>query len=327
MNFDSPTPMRDAFGKALLELGAENPNVVALTADLSEAIRVHWFAEKYPERFFQMGISENDMMGTAAGLAIAGKIPFATTFAIFATSLANQPVRLSIGYNRANVKIATSHSGITVGEDGATHQAFEDLALMRMIPGMTIVAPCDANEAYRATRAVAEYEGPVYLRLGRIPTPVVTSEEAPFTIGRAVPMRDGGDVAILSIGSTIGISLDAADQLSKEGISASVLNVHTLKPIDEDAIVTAAERCGAIVTVEEHSIIGGLGGAVAEVLGRTRPTPMEMVGVKDTFGESGKPQDILERYGITATAVVAAARHVVRRRTGEARLAGADLRS
>ena len=314
MNFTKPTPIRDAFGKALLDIAELDERVVALTADLSEPIRVHWFAERFPDRFFQMGISESDMMGTAAGLAIGGLIPFATTFAVFATSLANQPVRLSVGYNRANVKIAVSHGGITIGGDGATHQAFEDLALMRMIPGMTIVTPCDAVQAYRATAAVAEFDGPVYFRLGRTATPIMTDQQTPLEIGKANTMRDGSDVAILSTGSVLRLALEAADSLASRGVSARVIDVHTLKPLDEQTVLKAATECGAIVTVEEHSILGGLAGAVCETLCTSRPTPVERVGVNDTFGESGEPDEILEKYGITADAVVNAVDRVMKRK-------------
>ena len=314
MNFTKPTPIRDAFGRALVDIAERDERVVALTADLSEPIRVHWFAERFPDRFFQMGISESDMMGTAAGLAIGGLIPFATTFAVFATSLANQPVRLSIGYNRANVKIAVSHGGITIGGDGATHQAFEDLALMRMIPGMTILTPCDAVQAYRATAAVAEFDGPVYFRLGRTATPIMTDQQTPFEIGTANTMRDGSDVAILSTGSVLRLALEAADSLASRGVSARVIDVHTLKPLDEQAVLKAATECGAIVTVEEHSILGGLAGAVCETLCASRPTPVERVGVNDTFGESGEPDEILEKYGITADAVMNAVDRVMKRK-------------
>jgi transketolase len=299
-------PIRDAFGKALVELGAANPDVVVLTADLAEAIKVHWFAEAHPDRFFQMGIAESDMIGTAAGLALGGKIPFATTFAVFATSLANQAVRLSVAYNRANVKIAVSHGGLTVGEDGATHQAIEDLALMRVLPGMTVVAPCDALAARKAVFAVAEHRGPVYLRLGRVPTPILTSDDTPFVLGRANVMRDGNDVAIVSIGAMLDLALQAAEVLATRGIEARVIDMHTLKPLDTATLDAAAHECRAFVTVEEHTVLGGLGGAVAEHLARTRPTRVEMVGIRDTFGESGPPDLLLRKYGITAEAVVAA---------------------
>jgi len=314
VNLTDPMPIREAFGKALVELGATEPDLVVLTADLAEAIKVHWFAEAYPERFFQMGISESDMVGTAAGLALAGKIPFATTFAVFATSLANQAVRLSVAYNRANVKIAASHGGLQVGEDGATHQAIEDLALMRVLPGMTVIAPCDAREAVKATVAAARHDGPVYLRLGRIPTPIVTAEDTPFEIGKAVTLREGGDVALLSIGTMIGPVLEAAETLAAAGIDAAVVNVHTLKPLDEHAVLEHARACGAMVTIEEHTILGGLGGAVAETLAAARPTPLERVGIRDTFGESGPPAALFEKYGLTAKDIVAAALRAVGRK-------------
>jgi transketolase len=304
-------PIRDAFGKALVELGGGNPDVVVLTADLAEAIKVHWFAEAHPGRFFQMGIAESDMIGTAAGLALGGKIPFATTFAVFATSLANQAVRLSVAYNRANVKIAVSHGGLTVGEDGATHQAIEDLALMRVLPGMTVVAPCDALAVRKAVFAVAEHRGPVYLRLGRVPTPILTTGDTPFELGRANVMRDGDDVAIVSIGAMLDLALQAAEGLSARGIEARVIDMHTLKPLDTAVLDAAARECRALVTVEEHTVLGGLGGAVAEHLSRTRPTRIEMVGIRDTFGESGPPDLLLRKYGITADAVVEAAQRAL----------------
>lgn len=314
MTFTSPTGMRNGFGQALVELGRSNPDVVALTADLSEPTRVHWFAEKFPDRFFQMGISENDMIGTAAGLAHGGKIPFATTFAIFGTSLANQPVRLHLGYNHFNVKLVCSHGGVTVGPDGATHQAFEDFALMRLIPGLTVVAPCDANEAYKATLAIAAYDGPVYMRVGRIDTPVVTVAETPFTLGKANVLRDGDDLAVFCIGSMVPTALEAADVLAGRGINCRVVNVHTLKPLDEKTVLEAAGACGAVVTAEEHTVLGGLGGAVSEVLSRLAPTPVEMVGVNDTFGESGEPAEILLKYGLTSEAIVDAALRAVSRK-------------
>ena len=304
MTFTSPTAMRTAFGKALAELGETNQDVVALSADLTEAIRVHWFAERFPDRFFQMGVSENDMIGTAAGLAAGGKIPFATTFAVFGTSLAHQPVRLHLGYSQFNVKLVCSHGGVTVGPDGATHQGFEDLALMRLIPGMTVVAPCDANETFKATKAIAEYDGPVYMRIGRIDTEIVTAPDAPFTIGKANTLREGGDVAVLAIGTMVPMALAAAATLAERGINCRVVNVHTLKPLDEAVVIDSAKRCGAVVTAEEHTVLGGLGGGVSELLSRRAPTPVEMVGVNDTFGESGEPDEILLKYGLTSEAIV-----------------------
>lgn len=312
--FTGTVDARDGFGAALIEMADENSNVVALTADLTESVRIKPFAERYPERFFQVGISESDMMGTAAGLALGGKIAFPSTFAVFAASLANQAVRLSIAYNRANVKIVASHGGVTVGGDGATHQAFEDIALMRLLPNMTVLVPADANEAYLATKAATALDGPVYLRLARSGHPVVTDISADFEIGKAVQARNGNDVAIIATGAMLSRALDAAKALSAEGIEARVLNVHTIKPIDNYAITEAARSCGAIVTVEEHSVLGGLGGAVAEIVTQSASVPVERVGIQDTFGESGEPAEILEKYGLTSERVVDAARDVIRRK-------------
>lgn len=314
MRYDQPTAMRDGFGKALVELGEANPKVVALTADLSDAIKVQWFAERFPDRFYQMGIAENDMICVAAGLAMTGWIPFATTFATFATSLANMPTKISVAYNGAPVKITTSHGGVCVGADGATHQSFDDIALMRVLPGMAVVVPCDANEAFDATRAVAEHPGPVYFRLGRIPTPAVDQGSSRFEIGKARTLRDGGDVAVVACGAMVPKALEAATALETEGVKATVINMHTVKPLDGAALTEAAARCGALVVAEEHSVLGGLGGAVAEFLAAERPVPIEFVGVKDTFGESGEPADILEKYGLTPGAIREAALRAVARR-------------
>ena len=303
--------MREAFGKAMVDLGKKNERVVALTADLTDAIKVTDFKNAYPDRFFQMGIKESDMIGTAAGMAIDGLIPFATTFAVFATSLANQTARISVGYNKANVKIATSHGGVCIGGDGATHQGIEDVALMRLIPGMTVIVPCDANEAYQATMAAAEFEGPVYLRLGRIPTPVVSSMDTAFEIGKSVELREGSDVAVVAMGAMVPVALDAAEILAKEGISVRVINMHTVKPLDKEALLKAAQECGAVVTVEEHTVLGGLGGAVSEFLTENKPVPVLKVGIQDTFGESGEPDEILEKYGLTTEDVINKVRTVL----------------
>jgi transketolase len=306
--------MREAFGDALADLGKKNGRVVVLTADLTDAIKVTKFKELYPNRFFQMGIKESDMMGCAAGMAIDGLIPFATTFAAFATSLANQAIRVSVGYNRANVKIATSHGGVCVGADGATHQSFEDIALMRLIPGMTVVVPCDANEAYKATLKAAEFEGPMYLRFGRIPTPVVTSFDDEFTIGKAKVLTKGNSVAIVSTGAMTPTALEAVKELEKEGIHARLIHMHTIKPLDEETLLEAAKECGCMVSAEEHSIIGGLGGAIAETLCSSYPIPFERVGVLDTFGESGEPEEILEKYHLCATDIIEKVRSVLNKK-------------
>jgi len=312
MKFEAPTPIRDAFGKALVELGEKNPKVVALTADLADAIKVQWFAEKYPDRFIQMGIAESDMMCVAAGLAMTGWIPFATTFAAFAAGLANMAVKIAVAYNGANVKIATSHGGVCVGADGATHQGIDDIALMRAIPGMTVVVPCDANEAYKATLAVAEHVGPVYLRLGRIATPIV--DDKPFRIGKARVVREGGDVAIIACGSMVATALEAAKALEAKNVKATVVNMHTVKPLDVKTLVSVAGKCGAVVVAEEHSIIGGLGSAVSEALAANRPVPMEFVGVRDVFGESGEPAEILKKYGLCASDIQKAALKAIKRK-------------
>lgn len=305
---------RDGFGKALLELGQENDKVVALCADLAESIRVHHFAEKYPERYFQIGIAEQDMIGTAAGLALSGFIPFATTYAVFAAQRANEQIRLAACYNNANVKIAVSHGGLTCGEDGATHQALEDIASMRVMPNMTVIVPADAEEAYEATKACAQMEGPVYLRLGRTPVANVTSGLEPFKIGKARKMRSGNDVTIIAAGIMVEKALQASEILAAQGIQAAVINMHTIKPLDEATIIEQAKATGCMVTAEEHSVLGGLGGAVAEVLSEHVPVPLVRVGTQDTFGESGPPDELLQKYGLTAQDIVEAAKKSIERK-------------
>ncbi len=297
---------RNAYGKALVELGKVNENIVVLDADLAKSTKTIDFKKSFPARFFDMGIAEQNLMGTAAGFAAAGKIPFASTFAIFATGRAFEQIRNSIAYPRLNVKIAATHAGLTVGEDGASHQAVLDLALMRAMPNMTVFVPADATEAAKMTLAAAEIEGPVYLRLGRSNVPVLYAEDYSFVPGKASVLRQGKDVAILACGIMVAEALAAAEELEKEGISARVLNISTLKPLDTEAILKAARETKALVTAEEHSIIGGLGSAVAEVLAENEPTPLVRVGVKDTFGESGKAPELLEKYGLTAGHIKAA---------------------
>ncbi|MGI6365177.1 MAG: transketolase family protein [Bacillota bacterium] len=297
---------REAYGKALAQLGAEDERIVVLDADLSGSTKTALFAKEFPHRFFNIGIAEADMMGAAAGLAAAGKVPFASTFAIFAAGRCYDQIRTSIAYPNLNVKIAATHAGLTVGEDGATHQMNEDIALMRALPNLTVLVPADAPEAAAMTRWAAEHQGPVYLRLGRAAVPTVNGEDYQLQPGRAQVLRDGDDLVIFACGYMVHQALEAAADLADRGISAAVVNVHTIKPLDAETVVKYARRCGAVVTAEEHSIIGGLGGAIAEVLGEEHPTPLVRIGVRDTFGESGKPGELLEKYGLTAKEIIEA---------------------
>ena len=302
---------RDAYGNALLILGAENPNVVVLDADLSKSTKTADFGKKYPERFFNMGIAEANLLGTAAGLATAGKIPFASTFAIFAVGRAFEQIRNSIAYPKLNVKIAATHSGITVGEDGGSHQAIEDVAIMRAVPNMVVLVPADGEETRQVIMAAAKYIGPVYIRMGRLAVPLLFGDDYHFEIGKANVLKEGTDVAIMANGLMVSMALEAAEELSVEGISVSVVNVASVKPLDEETIVRIAKQTKAVVTAEEHNIIGGLGSAIAEVLGEKLPTPMVRVGLKDTFGESGRPQELLEKYGLTTADLVKAVHEVL----------------
>jgi transketolase len=297
---------REAYGKALAQLGAEDERIVVLDADLSGSTKTALFAKEFPHRFFNIGIAEADMMGAAAGLAAAGKVPFASTFAIFAAGRCYDQIRTSIAYPNLNVKIAATHAGLTVGEDGATHQMNEDIALMRALPNLTVLVPADAPEAAAMTRWAAEHQGPVYLRLGRAAVPTVNGEDYQLQPGRAQVLRDGDDLVIFACGYMVHQALEAAADLADRGISAAVVNVHTIKPLDAETVVKYARRCGAVVTAEEHSIIGGLGGAIAEVLGEEHPTPLVRIGVRDTFGESGKPGELLQKYGLTAKEIIEA---------------------
>ncbi len=303
---------REAYGKALVELG-EKYDFVVLDADLAAATKTGMFKKKFPERFFDCGIAEGNMMSVAAGIATTGRIPFASSFAMFAAGRAFEQVRNSIGYPHLNVKIGATHAGITVGEDGATHQCLEDMALMRTIPGMTVICPADADEAYHAVEAAILHEGPVYLRFGRYPVPNLTPElpDYHFEIGRGVTYRDGHDVTIVATGYMVHLALEAAESLAKEGIDARVIDIHTVKPIDRDLLVRAARETGAVVTAEEHSVIGGLGGAVAETLSETAPVPVLRVGVEDMFGRSGKVPELLEIYGLTTEHIAARAKEAV----------------
>lgn len=297
---------RQAYGEALVELGAKNENIVVLDADLSKSTMTVNFSKAYPERFFNMGIAEQNMYGAAAGMAVAGKIPFASTFAMFAAGRAFEVIRNSIGYTKANVKICATHAGITVGEDGASHQAIEDIALMRCIPGMTVLNPADEGSTKALLAQAAELLGPVYVRLGRSAVPLLYSCTKEIQIGKGSLVRDGSDYTVIATGIMVNEALQAAESLETEGISLRVIDMHTIKPIDEEIIRKAAAETKGIVTAEEHSVIGGLGSAVAEVVVRICPTKMKMVGVQDTFGESGKPAELMEKYGLTASHIAEA---------------------
>ena len=292
---------RDAYGQALIELGKTNPDVVVLDADLSQSTKTAGFRKEYPERFFNMGIAEQNLIGTAAGLAATGKIPFASTFAMFATGRAFEIIRNSVGYPKLNVKICATHAGLTVGEDGASHQSLEDIACMRVIPNMTVIVPSDAVETKAAINALAEKEGPAYVRLGRSGVPVINEkEDYKFQIGKGVQLKEGTDATIIATGIMVSEALEASKQLEEKGLKVRVINIHTIKPIDEEIIIKAAKETGKIVTAEEHNIIGGLGSAVAEVVTENHPVPVKRIGTKDTFGESGKPDELLKKYGLTA---------------------------
>lgn len=305
---------REVYGDTLSELGAVNKNIVVLDADLSGSTKTSVFAKKFPDRFFNMGVSEADMMGTAAGLATAGKIPFASTFAIFASGRAWEQVRQSIAYPKLNVKIVASHGGITVGEDGASHQAIEDIALMRCIPNMTVIMPCDGIETRSVVQEIVKYNGPVYVRVARARFPVVMPEDYKFTIGKGVVVRDGKDAAIIAMGLMVSHALEAAEMLEKEGLKVRVINMSTIKPIDRALIVKAAKETGAIVTAEEHSIIGGLGEAVSGVVAEECPVPTKRIGIQDRFGQSGLAEELLAHYGLMPQDIAVAVREVVKKK-------------
>ena len=301
------TATRAAYGHVLKTEVYKNPNVVVLEADLGNATKSNAFKEVAPERYFNMGISEQDLIGTAAGFAAAGKIPLASTFAVFATGRAFEQVRNSVCYPKLNVKICATHAGLTVGADGGSHQAIEDISLMRTLPNMTVINPADAKEAEAAVLAAIDYQGPVYIRLGRAETKDLYDDSYQFEWGKAEVLRQGTDVSIFATGIMTAKALDAAETLAKQGVQAEVINVHTIKPLDEETVIASAKKTGKVVTAEEHSIIGGLGSAVAEVLARQCPTKQAFVGVQDSFGESGSPDDLLEKYGLTTEAIVKAA--------------------
>ena len=304
---------RSGFGDGILEAAHENENIVALTADLAGSLKLQGFMKAYPERFIQCGIAEANMIGIAAGLTIGGKIPYTTTFANFSTGRVYDQIRQSVAYSGKNVKICASHAGLTLGEDGATHQILEDIGLMKMLPGMTVIVPCDYNQTKAATKAIAKYEGPVYLRFGRPVWPIFTKEED-FVIGKAQVLNEGKDISIFACGHMVWIALEAAKTLEEKGINADVINIHTIKPLDTEAILASIKKTGCAVTAEEHNIIGGLGDSIAQTASRHWPIPIEYVGTNDTFGESGKPADLLVKYGLDAAHIVAAAEKVMARK-------------
>ncbi len=305
---------RSGFGAGLTELGRTNPNVVALCADLIGSLKMDQFIAENPERFFQIGIAEANMMGIAAGLTIGGKIPFTGTFANFSTGRVYDQIRQSIAYSGKNVKICASHAGVTLGEDGATHQILEDIGLMKMLPGMVVINPCDFNQTKAATMAIADYDGPVYLRFGRPKVANFTPVDQNFEIGKGLLLQEGSDVTIVATGHLVWEALEAAKTLNEKGISAEVINIHTIKPLDNDIILKSVAKTGAIVTAEEHNFLGGLGESVARVLAENAPTPQEFIATKDTFGESGTPAQLMEKYGLNANAIVAATEKVIQRK-------------
>jgi len=305
---------RSGFGAGLTELGQTNPDVVALCADLTGSLKMDEFKANHPERFFQVGIAEANMIGMAAGMTIGGKIPFTGTFANFSTGRVYDQIRQSVAYSNKNVKICASHAGVTLGEDGATHQILEDLGLMKMLPGMTVINTCDYNQTKAATIAIAKYNGPVYLRFGRPKVANFTAEDQNFEIGKAVKLQEGTDVTLVATGHLVWEALLAAEELHEAGISAEVINIHTIKPLDDAAIVASASKTGCVVTAEEHNHLGGLGESVARVLALNNPCPQEFVATNDTFGESGTPAQLMDKYGLNAEAIVKAAKKVISRK-------------
>ncbi len=305
---------RSGFGAGLTELGQTNPNVVALCADLIGSLKMDDFKKNHPERFFQIGIAEANMMGIAAGLTIGGKIPFTGTFANFSTGRVYDQIRQSIAYSNKNVKICASHAGLTLGEDGATHQILEDIGLMKMLPGMAVINTCDYNQTKAATLAIAEFQGPVYLRFGRPSVPNFTPENGTFKIGKAVLLQEGTDVTIVATGHLVWEALEACATLNEKGISAEVINIHTIKPLDNEAILNSVRKTGCVITAEEHNFLGGLGESISRVLAENHPTPQELVATQDTFGESGTPAQLMEKYGLNAEAIVKAVKKVIGRK-------------
>ena len=307
-------PTRFGYGEGLVIVGRENSNIVALCADLTDSTRTSVFKKEFPDRFVEVGIGEQNMASLASGMAAVGKIPFISSYAMFSPGRNWEQIRTTICYNNQNVKIAGAHSGVSVGPDGATHQAIEDIAITRVIPNMVVLAPCDAIEAKKATIAAARYKGPVYIRFTREKTPVMTTEDTPFEISQAEIYRNGKDVTIIACGPLVYEALKAAEELTKEGIEAEVLNNHTVKPMDKETILKSVKKTGCVVTIEEHQAAGGMGSAVSEILSQNHPVPMEIIGVKDRFGESGEPNELLEKFGLTAKNIIVAARKVLKRK-------------
>ena len=305
---------RSGFGAGLLDAARENENIVGLCADLTGSLKMNAFENEFPERFFQVGISEANMMSMAAGMTIGGKIPFTGTFANFSTSRVYDQIRQSIAYSNKNVKICASHAGLTLGEDGATHQVLEDIGMMKMLPGMVVINPCDYNQTKAATIAIAKHDGPVYLRFGRPKMPVFTPADQEFNIGEAVMLNEGTDVTIVATGHLVWEAIEAGHILAEMGINAEVINIHTIKPLDASAILKSVEKTGCIVTAEEHQMNGGLGDSIAQLLALKKPTPIEMVAVNDSFGESGKPSDLMEKYGLTRNDIVKSVKKVLKRK-------------
>ena len=305
---------RSGYGAGMTELGRTNPNVVALCADLVGSLKIQDFIDENPDRFFQIGIAEANMMGIAAGLTIGGKIPFTGTFANFSTGRVYDQIRQSIAYSGKNVKICASHAGVTLGEDGATHQILEDIGMMKMLPGMTVINPCDYNQTKAATLAIADYEGPVYLRFGRPKVANFTPVDQKFEIGKALMLNEGSDVTIIATGHLVWESLIAAERLEEQGISAEVINIHTIKPLDAEAVLKSVKKTGCVVSAEEHNYLGGLGESIARVLANQHPTPQEFVATQDTFGESGTPEQLMEKYGLNNKAIERAVLKVLKRK-------------
>jgi transketolase len=313
-NVEGKKATRDGFGAGLHELGKKNAKVVALCADLAGSLKMNAFMDEFPERFFQCGVAEANMMGVAAGLATGGMIPYTGTFANFSTGRVYDQIRQSIAYSHKNVKICASHAGLTLGEDGATHQILEDIGLMKMLPGMTVINPCDYNQTKAATMAIADHHGPVYLRFGRPGWPIFMPDDQEFEIGKAINMKTGNDVSIFATGHMVWQCMEAVKALESQGISCELINIHTIKPLDEEAVIRSANKTGAVVSAEEHNRIGGLGDSIAQVLVKNNPVPMEYIAVDDSFGESGKPVELLNKYGLGVDDIVEKVKKVVNRK-------------